>query len=100
MTAGPLPRFIGTERFVKANPTVKEQPVEPVSLTLLDEIPESLPGIPNDGTEAFRAAWRSFYDEQASRFVDTLIAHAPGGLVDAILATLMERRASILRVRW
>ena len=39
-----------------------------------------------------------YYHEHARRFVDALVAHAPGGLVDAIFGDLCHRKASVFRV--
>jgi hypothetical protein len=41
---------------------------------------------------------RSWYGEHARRFVDALLAHAPGGFADAVLGELLYRKSTIFRV--
>jgi hypothetical protein len=41
---------------------------------------------------------RGRYQREAERIVTTIMQHAPGGLVDAILYTLLREKANLFRV--
>lgn len=43
-------------------------------------------------------AVRELYQREGERIVKTIVQHAPGGLVDAILYTLLKEKASLFRV--
>jgi hypothetical protein len=47
---------------------------------------------------SFEARWRQWYALRADRLIRMLEAHAPGGLLDALLAGLLARKACVFRV--
>jgi hypothetical protein len=51
--------------------------------------------LPNNTSESDH---RLFYDSQARSLVSAMFHTLPGGLIDAILIELMQRRASIFHV--
>lgn len=69
----------------------------PEPLTLVLEVPPpEFKGL-GGGRDLYAAA-RGWYGDHAVRFVDALLAHAPGGFVDAVLGELLYRKSCIFRV--
>lgn len=64
---------------------------------VFDQAPPEFGRTPPGGYREWHRAVQRAYRAQASRIVDALYEHVPGGLVDALLAELCDRRASILR---
>lgn len=71
----------------KAQRTVEE--VETVTIHIYQTFPDTDP-----------AAALATHEGDASRLADALLDALPGGTVDRLLAELLERRASLLRVRF
>lgn len=67
--------------------------IEPVTI----DVSKKLPEVP------FADDWeliaRARYRDDAKRIVEGLVASLPGATVDALLVELLDRKASLLRVR-
>lgn len=58
----------------------------------LDTPPPEFPGA------NFMEDARAWYAGHASRFVEALLRHAPGGFVDAVLGELLYRKSTVFRI--
>jgi hypothetical protein len=74
----------------KASRTIQAVPVEDLTIQAVEECPEH-----KTLNEAHR-----LYDAQGAEIATALWTSLPGGTLDAILRYLLERRASLLRVRF
>ncbi len=68
-------------------------------LTLIfdTDVPNLSP-VMGEGANSWIKRNRLMYAEQAKKILDELQLHIPGGLMDALLAEMCDRKASILRV--
>lgn len=62
------------------------------------DITEPLPAFSDDARWGTRA--RSLYRAQAAALARALCASLPGGTLDMLICELMERRATLLRIRY
>lgn len=67
---------------------------EPAVILIQDEIGE----VAARGDPEWMRRYEAFYAVQAHAIADTLLESLPGGTVDRLLAELLTRRASLLRV--
>jgi hypothetical protein len=76
-------------KIIKTLRAVPASEIEIDSLTLVFE---------QEPKQEDLAKAREEYLTHAEKIVTALVAHAPGGLVDAILYTLLKEKASLFRV--
>lgn len=69
-------------------------PVTPVVIRIEQEIPDF------GSAEGYAERAQATYADQGRLLADALYGSLPGGTLDALLAELLERRASMLRVRF
>lgn len=72
----------------KADPTLKAEPVENVIIEINIPIPQF----------ATIDEWKSFCKSQGKELADVLWSHLAGGVMDQLIAELLERKASLFRV--
>ncbi len=74
--------------ILKAQPTIKSEPVESARIIMDEEIPES----------RSLAESREFFIEEGKKIADALCSTLPGGTLDQLICELLTRKASLLRV--
>ncbi len=78
----------------KAQPTLSSQgQLDDLVITATEQIPDL------SRVETLKQV-AELYKIQGEKVADALFAHLPGGTVDAILARMLERRASLFAVRF
>ena len=82
-----------TVHIFRAQPVIQAEPVEPVTI----EIHEPIPDV--DGIRSVRAAQERFA-AQGVALADAIWETCPGGTIDALIAEMLKRRASLFRVRF
>lgn len=75
--------------FPKANGLTSECPIEPLEIHVTDALPPAVVDS-NYMKQLFRG--------HAKNFVEAMLWHMPGGLVDEIFAELCSKKASLLVV--
>jgi len=75
----------------KAQRIFATRPIESVRIDISNEIPDS--GVCESLEET-----RQLYHKEAFALADALFSTLPGGLVDALLAEMMKRRSTLLKI--
>ncbi len=83
-----------TLRLPKAQPLPREAEVPTLVLMLSEPVPDVPVG------PGWERQLRDRWNELGQEFVDALLAHAPGALVDSIFGHLALRKASLFHVRY
>jgi hypothetical protein len=76
--------------FFKAQPTIKDRPVESVEIHIEQEIPDS---------KTLEEAAET-YNQQAEKLERVLYNALPGGVYDGLAAYIMARKASHFKVSY
>jgi hypothetical protein len=71
--------------------------VEPVVIRIDGQLPEILYSLPSP---EFKEQAEALFAEQGAALAEAICSSCPGGTLDALLAALLTRRASLLRVRF
>ena len=71
-----------------------DRQIPDTTIEIRDEVPDFVIA------EGWEKAYRDYYDTEAKRLVDTLLACLPGGTLDRVLALLLQRAASLHRIQW
>lgn len=74
----------------KAQPIIKTELVESVTLHIHQELPEMTYSDLNE--------WRQVAKNEAQKIADVLCDSLPGGVVDALLVELLDRKRSLLTI--
>lgn len=82
----------------KAVPISADLPVDDLEIVFDRPADDVYPAGERSGDERPDLTRRRRYRVEADRIVDALEAHLPGGLLDALFASLCARKASCLRV--
>jgi hypothetical protein len=67
---------------------IGDKHVPRLTITAVDEMPD----------HATLASARIDYQHEGQQIADALLDHLPGGVIDQLLARMLERRASLLRI--
>jgi len=76
---------------------IGNSPAGPLVISATFPIPE-IGMKPSETTPEFMARAHRIYEEQATRIGEALLAHLPGGTIDALLVVLLKHKASIFVV--
>lgn len=90
---------MNTLQIYKAQPTVKDEPVEDLTIVMDKELPRIPEDIPvQEGQDSIETS-RRLHRAQARQLCNALVMTLPGGTLDALLGELLQLKASVYRVR-
>lgn len=81
----------------RARAVVKSEPVQPLTIAIVEELPDDLGEAVKNYPDWERRA-RARYREQAKMLANALGHALPGGTLDALLVELLDRHRSLLAV--
>lgn len=94
MTTTETAADVATVHVHRADPVRDDKPVRPAALVIDLDQPTDTYSSP----EAYAHAARARFTTDAATIADTLFSALPGGTLDALLAEILTRRGTLLRV--